>query len=81
MFPHERNKLAPRAISCVYLGISPEHRGYRCYDPNTGRVRISRHVQFDESSPYFSPTNHDLSFLLTPSATLVESSPFEFPEI
>jgi histone deacetylase 1/2 len=43
--PH---KLAPRATPCTFLGYSPDHKGYRCYNQDTQRVITSRHVHFDE---------------------------------
>nr|GEW34525.1 putative ribonuclease H-like domain-containing protein [Tanacetum cinerariifolium] len=49
------HKLALRSTACVYLGLSADHRGSRCYDLITHKVIISRHVRFDESYfPYSS---------------------------
>jgi hypothetical protein len=43
--PH---KLSPRSTRCLFLGYSPDHKGYRCLDLNSHRIIISRHVVFDE---------------------------------
>ncbi|KAM0041546.1 putative RNA-directed DNA polymerase [Helianthus debilis subsp. tardiflorus] len=51
------NKLLPRSSKCIFFGYPSNFRGYRCLDPLTGRVHISRHVVFDETEfPYPNPT-------------------------
>ena len=51
--PH---KLAPRSTRFVFLGYSPDHNRYRCYDLSSRRVIISRHVIFVESTLPFTTT-------------------------
>jgi hypothetical protein len=68
--PH---KLSPRSTCCLFLGYSPNHKGYRYLDFACHRIIISCHVVFDEdvfplagSSP---PTDLDSlleSDLITP---------------
>jgi hypothetical protein len=43
--PH---KLSPRSTRCLFLGYSPDHKGYRCLDLTSHRIIISRHIVFDE---------------------------------
>ena len=73
--PHERTKLEPRARLCCFLGYGIQEKGYRCWDPVSKRLRISRHVVFWEhkmfstlsafqtsrsESPYFTDGGVDL---------------------
>jgi hypothetical protein len=44
------HKLAPRSVTCVFLGYPSAHKGYRCLDLSTRRIIISHHVVFDELS-------------------------------
>jgi len=46
--PYTSHKLEYRSKSCIFLGYS--HAGYRCLDPLTDKVYLSRHVIFDEHS-------------------------------
>jgi hypothetical protein len=73
---------------CVFLGYSAEHKGYRCLDPITRRMRTSRDVIFDESHPFYPRPTTDapaslvdpLSFLFFPDAPLA-SLPLPHPTL
>jgi len=43
-----QQKLEPRSKQCVFIGYASNYKVYRCLDPITGRVYISRHVLFHE---------------------------------
>ena len=46
--PYNSNKLQPRSERCIFLGYLMGYKGVICYNPNTKRCIISRHVLFDE---------------------------------
>ncbi|GAB2299629.1 hypothetical protein Dimus_038571 [Dionaea muscipula] len=50
MQPFGRTKLDYKSTTCIFLGYSSQHKGYRCLDPCTGRIYIYRHVSFFENS-------------------------------
>ncbi|XP_019427158.1 PREDICTED: uncharacterized protein LOC109335479 [Lupinus angustifolius] len=55
LLPHvERSKLTPRSAICVFLGYGDGQKGYRCYNPSTRKLYISRHVVFLEHLPFYS---------------------------
>ena len=82
---HERNKLEPRSRMCCFLGYGLGQKGYRCYDPISKRLRISRHVVFWEHIPFskiasFDSLNHQQSLIFvddpptnSPNATIPSS--------
>src|SRR3954467_1310131 len=61
-FVHTRNpgdgKLSHRAKKCVFVGYTPDTKGYKCYCSIERKMYISKDVTFWESHSYFgsSPT-------------------------
>jgi len=65
--PQERTKLSAQSVECAFLGYSPHQKGFLCYDPNLGRIRVSRNVIFLENI-YFFASHHD--FVSSPVSVL-----------
>ncbi|XP_070044109.1 retrovirus-related Pol polyprotein from transposon RE1 isoform X1 [Nicotiana tomentosiformis] len=60
-----KDKLAPRALKCVFLGYSRVQKGHRCYSPDLRRYLMSADVIFFEFKPFFtSADHHDISEVL-----------------
>ncbi|KFK44388.1 hypothetical protein AALP_AA1G251100, partial [Arabis alpina] len=48
--PYNRHKLEDKAAQCAFMGYSPTQSAYYCLHIPTGRMYVSRHVQFDEGT-------------------------------
>ncbi|KAK9077447.1 hypothetical protein SSX86_005784 [Deinandra increscens subsp. villosa] len=78
--PYNQNKIDFRSTPCVFLGYSPTHHGYRCLDPLTDRLYISRHVRFNEQCfPFNQPSPPPPDTL--PSDPYTTSYPSPIPPI
>ena len=56
--PNElRRKLDPKVEKCIFVGYSLQQKGYRCYNPVTHELRVSRDVVFDELRSWYSDAN------------------------
>jgi histone deacetylase 1/2 len=52
--PHvKHSKLSSRSAICVFLGYGEGKKGYRCFDPVTQKLYVSRHVVFLEHISFF----------------------------
>jgi hypothetical protein len=61
--PRERTKLTAQYVECAFLGYSPEHKAYQCYDSSSHRMCISQEVSFNENQHFFhNPSTHSSYF-------------------
>nr|XP_016489332.1 PREDICTED: uncharacterized protein LOC107809250 [Nicotiana tabacum] len=67
-------KLASLSAACVFLGYSPNHKGYRCMHLTTKRVYISRRVRFIEHVFPLGCGSKDIP-LVTPSSSHIFPAP------
>ncbi|KAJ9557472.1 hypothetical protein OSB04_012086 [Centaurea solstitialis] len=64
--PHEHTKLEPRSRLCLFLEYGTKHKGYRCWDPISKRLRISHHVTFWEYVLFYAMSHSESNTLSTP---------------
>jgi hypothetical protein len=48
--PYNSHKFSFQSKSCVFLGYSKPHLGYKCFDTVSRKTFIARHVIFNESA-------------------------------
>jgi len=48
-------KLDLKAEKCIFIGYSLEQKGYKCFNPSTWKLQVSRDVVFNEMVNWYSP--------------------------
>ena len=51
------NKFSPWSILCIFMGYHSSYKGFRCLDPTTSKLYITRHAQFGENHFHFHHTS------------------------
>jgi hypothetical protein len=82
----KRSKLDPKVKKCILIGYSLQQKGYRCFNPSTHKLQVSKDVVFDEMVNWYSPLkvvengevrNDDVSSNVEQESQLI-SGPQEF---
>jgi hypothetical protein len=53
----KRSKLDPKVEKCIFIRYSLEQKGYRCFNPSTRKLQVSRNVVFNEMVSWYPPLN------------------------
>ncbi|CAL2272273.1 unnamed protein product [Prunus armeniaca] len=53
VYSHQRSKLDPCALQCVFIDYSSTQKGYKCYHPPTQKMHVTLDVTFHEEVPYY----------------------------
>jgi hypothetical protein len=79
--PFNQHKLRSRSESCVFMGYSALHKGYKCLHIPTQRLYISRHVRFNEQNFSFAqitPQSANSSLVHVPTPlTIISPAPIQ----
>jgi hypothetical protein len=51
----KRSKLDPKAEKFIFIRYSLEQKGYKCFNPSTRKLQVTRDVMFDEMVSWYAP--------------------------
>jgi len=53
IYPHSQGKLDERALKCIFLGYSPNKKGYKSFSPLTKKFYLTMDITFFENKPFY----------------------------
>lgn len=60
---HQQDKLDPKALKCIFVEYSINHKGYKCYAlGKKGRAFVTMKTSFCEEGFFYSSTSEELIY-------------------
>lgn len=75
-----RNKLDKKSQKCIFSGYCPQSKAYRLYNPESGKIMVSRDVKFNEAENWVWNDSNDATEapqILEDNPATPEAEPFE----
>jgi histone deacetylase 1/2 len=72
---YTKHKFEPRSLPCIFFCYHTSYKGFRCLDPVSHRVFITRHARFDENVFPFSSSS------IQPSSAISDFIAFHDPTL
>jgi transposase InsO family protein len=70
-----RTKLDEKSEKCLFIGYCIQSKGYRLYNPNNGKIMVSRNVIFDENANWkWGTTEEEIELVPAESAEVEDQT-------
>ncbi|RVW26239.1 Retrovirus-related Pol polyprotein from transposon TNT 1-94 [Vitis vinifera] len=78
---HNRSKLDEKSVKCIFIGYCSQSKGYKLYNPVSGKIIVSRNVVFDEKASWTWRVSEDGALVEISSESEVAQSEDQQPSV
>ena len=78
---HNHSKLDEKSVKCIFVGYCSQSKGYKLYNPVSGKIIVSRNVVFDEKASWTWRVSEDGALVEISSESEVAQSEDQQPSV